>query len=109
MSAALAKLTSTLRMHGTIGGVNATLAKMIDSTGTLCCGKKLCLHARVPPEAKLSVRGAAMGGSSTSSNADATAGLSVDVTVKDVRILKKELACSLSHFAWELAAPKAGR
>lgn len=95
----------------TIGGVNATHTKMIDSAGTLYYGKKLCLYARVPPEAKLTTRGALIVGTIiTSTNAtttDDTVGLSVVVSVKDMHIMKKDLACSLSHVIWEETKPTA--
>jgi len=89
----------------TIGGVNATLTKMIDSAGTLYYGKKLCLYAKVPPEAKIASR-IGLEGNGTNSNITGTdVGLSVDVRVKDMHIMKKELACSLSHVIWEQIVP----
>lgn len=83
----------------TIGGANATSTRMIDSAGTLYYGKKLCLYAPVPAEAKLIAR-EALEGNRTSAT-DSTVGLSVDIRVKDMHIMKKDLACSLSHVIWE--------
>lgn len=83
----------------TIGGVIATLVKMIDSSGTLYYGKKLCLYAQVPPNAKLTSN--PLEGNVTNSSNTTNVGLSVVVSVKDMHIMKKELACSLSHVIWE--------
>ena len=91
----------------TIGGANATFTKMINSAGTLYYGKKLCIYARVPPEAKLSSsRDALAGRNGTGSNApDAAFGLVVVIQVNDMHIMKKDLACSLSHVVWEQIVP----
>jgi hypothetical protein len=88
----------------TIGGVNATLVEMIDSPGTLYYGKKLCLYAQVPTKAKLTSKGTLLGENGTNAT---TIGLVVDVIVKDMHIMKKELACSLSHVIWEQTMPTA--
>lgn len=86
-----------------IGGANATFARMIDSAGTLYYGKKLCLYLRVPPAAKLTsseyLKGQNITGRNTSTGG--VVGLSVDIQVKDMHIMKKELACSVSHVIWE--------
>jgi hypothetical protein len=89
----------------TIGGVNATDAKMINSPGTLYYGKKLCLYARVPDGAKLTSSNVQKGSAIRSNVTDTVLGLSVLITVKDMHIMKKNLACSLSHVVWEQASP----
>jgi hypothetical protein len=90
----------------TIGGVNATDAKMINSPGTLYYGKKLCLYARVPNGARLTSSKVQQGSAVRSNVTDTVVGLSVLITIKDMHIMKKNLACSLSHVVWEQALPK---
>ena len=97
-------------MSYTIGGVNATDAKMIDSAGTLYYGKKLCLHVPIPKGATLASRHAIDKElKAGNSNATDTVGLSVDLAVKDMHIWKKSLACSVSHLIWEQLLPESNQ
>jgi hypothetical protein len=90
----------------TIGGVNATDAKMISSPGTLYFGKRLCLYAKVPNGAKLTSSNVPKGTAVIRNATETVVGLSVDITIKDMHIMKKNLACSVSHVVWEQTFPK---
>jgi hypothetical protein len=78
-----------------VGGVNATKIRMIDSAGTLYYGKKLCVYIRVPDSARISSR------KLKPSDGGEQVGLSLNISVSDMHIMKKEMACSVSHVVWE--------
>jgi hypothetical protein len=77
-----------------VGGVNASKIRMIDSAGTLYYGKKICVYIRVPGSARISA------GRLNPSEGEQV-GLSLNISVSDMHIMKKEMACSVSHVVWE--------
>jgi hypothetical protein len=81
---------------------------MISSPGTLYYGKKLCLYAKVPNGAKLASSNVSKGSAVISNATETVVGLTVDITIKDMHIMKKNLACSVSHVVWEQTLPKGG-
>lgn len=71
-----------------IGGHNVTNATMMESPGTLYLGHKLCINLTIPENAVMT-------------SYQDKVGVNVTARVSDVRIMKKELACSISHVVWE--------
>lgn len=71
-----------------IGGLNVSNATMMDAPGTLYLGHKLCINLTIPADAVVT-------------SYQDQVGVNVTMRVSDMRIMKKELACSLSHVIWE--------
>jgi hypothetical protein len=76
------------QVHFWIGGQNVTDAAMMDAPGTLYLGHKLCINLPIPEDAIHSAY-------------EDEVGINVTVRVSDKHIMKKELACSVSHILWE--------
>ena len=107
----------------TIGGSSNTNATWIDEAGSMFMGKKICVYLNIPRDARLSRRSDALTSSSNTTgdfsssssrqvvwvpgrlngtNEDEV-GLAVEVRVTNLRIAKREQACSVSHVVWEVA------
>jgi len=71
-----------------IGGQNVSQAAMMDAPGTLYLGRKLCIDLTIPDGAIVTIF-------------EGQTGVNVTAQVTDEHIMKKELACSISHVVWE--------
>ena len=76
------------QVHYWIGGHNVTNVTMMDAPGTLYLGHKLCINLTIPDDAAMTTY-------------QELVGVNVTVRVSDMHIMKKELACSISHVVWE--------
>lgn len=90
-----------------VGGVNVTDARLIDSAGVLYLGQKICVHVKVPVDAKLTTKAGLQPPSrkkhskNEESSSNHQVGLGVEIAVSNHHIMSRDFACSISHVVWE--------